>query len=330
MTRLSITAIITALICLSGCGSTPAEKTAEVYANFYDCQTFDYKPLQIKQTNSDHSQNIGSAFYIGDYFNKHIFVTNAHILQKDGPATSYHSEARIYDQNGKHIRVKVVATREVRAVRGQGPHKDTFLAQRIADLAILEAEALPDDFDVQIAKLPSNQTVTAFADGVDYKNQRWNGCFDYAYQNTTPLMLGGKRRAVQSFSGTPAFDKDGVIIGVITASGHVVRNQKKVPLFVYKDTDDFTVITSKQTADSQILFAILTPVHEVISFLNETYQTHIFWYRNKKAPSCGCFFYNRHLQRHHLFMAIIASFMNHKRIVMAVHHHIVARFKFIL
>lgn len=258
------------LILLIGCKSTDNKTIETVYSYHTACHTFEYNPLQIKYINTAGKNTLSSAFYLGKKNNKHIFITNAHVVvNKD---TNYNTRYRIYDKHSHKLNVQLVAHKEIHQVKILTTTPETFIAHQIADIAILEADHLPEGFALSATFLAQHTKNTeAFAKGIGFSGHHWKGCFATVYQGDSPFLLGDGKHAIKSFSGTPVFNPNQNIIGIVTASGHIIHNGKEVPLYANFIGNKFTTVTFKKGPTSIAVFAILTPTSEIRKLLNETY-----------------------------------------------------------
>jgi len=262
-------------IILTGCRSTSQPQTGGnlVYSNYAQCFSIDdYNPLQVSQTNENYEKSTGSAFYIGIIHGKHVFITNAHLVFESVP-NHYFSYTNLIDKNGTSIRAHVVNVREERLFWST-PEGDKYFAERIADIAILEVDKLPEGFAVTQLNL-SNSTTDgfAFSQGINYMRQYWEGCFGLIHQNNQPYLYSEHSTAAESFSGTPVLNKQGHVIGIITSSGNLLKgyNNRKIQLYITADEDKPVIISTVKHENSKMMFAMLTSTSEIQKLLKETY-----------------------------------------------------------
>jgi hypothetical protein len=270
MKRLStISLVFFTCIVMIGCGSTSSPNNPVIYSHYEQCAQVDYNPLQIFQSNDDHSVNKGSVFYLKNKAGKHIFITSAHILKEN--LNRYQQTAKIRDKHGHIVTADVISIREKRIFKKTNV-KNEFSSKDMIDIAILEVLKLPENFAITPLTLPKTVDVDfALSQGIDASKNHWQGCFGIVYHGDNSYLYNENLRAIESMSGTPVFNENKEILGIITASGHIIRENKNIYLYVILKKNGEAVITTHRSPDSKILFAILTPATELKKFLHETY-----------------------------------------------------------
>jgi hypothetical protein len=262
---------------LSGCVLAPSshiEKSAKNFSPYEECPKFDYTPLQVIAVNNDLNRSFGSGFYIENPFGKHILITNAHVVQKR--FNRYNKRVKVYDQNGKHASAKVIAIRHTSRISKVPDTKNAYKISKMADIAILEIDSIPQGFRITPLKLSrSKQEAFAYSKGLDFYDSVWEGCFGMAYKDKHLYLYSDNTKALYSFSGTPVLGKNREVLGMITTTGDILVKKKNTPLFVHKPEKGHILITSQPTY-SYKLFAILTSTDEIRILLNETYRTNVF------------------------------------------------------
>lgn len=272
MKRLSTIFII---ILITSCASTtiPKDNVHLVYSKYPQCSIIeDYNPLQVSQTNESHEKTIGSAFYIGVINGKHIFITNAHLVFERNP-NKYFSYTNLIDKNRVSVRAHVVNVKEERLF-WSSRKGDTYFSEKIADLAVLEVTDLPKGFATTKLNLSnSKENGVAFSTGINYSNQKWQGCFGLIHQRNHPYLYSENTTATESLSGSPVLDTQGQVIGIITSSGNLLNGYKnrKTQLYITIEEGKAVIISKKKRQNSKMLFAILTPTIEIRNILKETY-----------------------------------------------------------
>lgn len=277
MIRLPIFHLLILIVCLgfTGCSAHPVRNLTPIQVNnsYGKCVEIDYKPIQVIALNDDLTKSVGSGFYIKNHIGKHLIITNAHVVQNGGHR--YHRFVQVLDQNLRRANAKVVAVRHstyFAKIKGS----NNFTLHKMADVAILEVEHLPNNFEYTPLALSNQKSHgIAYSKGLDYNDNMWEGCFGIAYEGENPHLISQGVTAAHSFSGTPVLNNKGEVLGMITAKGNILFKKKELPLFVKKHQSE-NIITSEEDENNARLFAMVTSFDEIRTLLHENYNKKIF------------------------------------------------------